>query len=170
VIDEVKAARSSRFSFCFIDEAHTLDWCGGGQAGSGDCGQSAQPALARGELRTIAHHRSEYNNSLLREDPALRGAFSQSSLPLRPSISEAVTILRCLAPVYEKSHGIYLRDMPWCAAAELSARYLAGRNCPTRQWMCWTLPAPGCASAWPRAPDCTGNACARAWRKISASY
>jgi ATP-dependent Clp protease ATP-binding subunit ClpA len=49
-----------------------------------------------------------------------------------PTVSEAVTILRGLAQVYEKSHGIYLRDDAVVAAAELSARYLAGRQLPDK--------------------------------------
>ena len=49
-----------------------------------------------------------------------------------PSVDEAITILRGLAPVYEKSHGIYLRDDAVVAAAELSARYLAGRQLPDK--------------------------------------
>ena len=49
-----------------------------------------------------------------------------------PTVDEAVTILRGLAPVYEKSHGIYLRDDAVVAAAELSARYLAGRQLPDK--------------------------------------
>ena len=51
VIEEVKA--SPRPIILFIDEAHTMIGAGG-QAGQGDAANLLKPALARGELRTIA--------------------------------------------------------------------------------------------------------------------
>ena len=128
VIDEVKG--SSKPIILFIDEAHTLIGAGG-QAGSGDAANLLKPALARGELRTIAATTWSEYKKYFEKDPALARRFQPVQLH-EPSVSEAVTILRGLAPVYEKSHGIYLRDDAVTAAAELSARYLAGRQLPDK--------------------------------------
>jgi type VI secretion system protein VasG len=128
VIDEVKA--SPKPMILFIDEAHTLIGAGG-QAGSGDAANLLKPALARGELRTIAATTWSEYKKYFEKDPALARRFQLVQLH-EPTVDEAVTILRGLAPVYEKSHGIYLRDDAVAAAAELSARYLAGRQLPDK--------------------------------------
>ena len=128
VIDEVKA--SPKPIVLFIDEAHTLIGAGG-QAGSGDAANLLKPALARGELRTIAATTWSEYKKYFEKDPALARRFHPVQL-LEPPPAEAVTILRGLAPVYERSHGIYLRDDAVVAAAELSARYLAGRQLPDK--------------------------------------
>ncbi len=128
VIDEVKG--SPKPIILFIDEAHTLIGAGG-QAGSGDAANLLKPALARGELRTIAATTWSEYKKYFEKDPALARRFQPVQLH-EPSVPEAVTILRGLAPVYEKSHGIYLRDDAVTAAAELSARYLAGRQLPDK--------------------------------------
>ncbi|AHL74130.1 ATPase AAA [Stutzerimonas stutzeri] len=128
VIDEVKG--SPKPIILFIDEAHTLIGAGG-QAGSGDAANLLKPALARGELRTIAATTWTEYKKYFEKDPALARRFQPVQLH-EPTVDEAVTILRGLAPVYEKSHGIYLRDDAVVAAAELSARYLAGRQLPDK--------------------------------------
>lgn len=128
VIDEVKAA--PRPVIVFIDEAHTLIGAGG-QAGGGDAANLLKPALARGELRTIAATTWTEYKKYFEKDPALARRFQPVQLH-EPTVGEAVTILRGLAPVYENSHGIYLRDDAVVAAAELSARYLAGRQLPDK--------------------------------------
>ncbi len=128
VIDEVKA--SPKPIILFIDEAHTLIGAGG-QVGSGDAANLLKPALARGELRTIAATTWSEYKKYFEKDPALARRFQLVQLH-EPTVDEAVTILRGLAPVYEKSHGIYLRDDAVVAAAELSARYLAGRQLPDK--------------------------------------
>jgi len=128
VIDEVKG--SLKPIILFIDEAHTLIGAGG-QAGSGDAANLLKPALARGELRTIAATTWSEYKKYFEKDPALARRFQPVQLH-EPTVDEAVTILRGLAPIYEKSHGIYLRDDAVVAAAELSARYLAGRQLPDK--------------------------------------
>ncbi|MBL4610181.1 MAG: type VI secretion system ATPase TssH [Pseudomonas sp.] len=128
VIDEVKASDTP--IILFIDEAHTLIGAGG-QAGSGDAANLLKPALARGELRTIAATTwSEYKR-YFEKDPALARRFQPVQLH-EPTVPEAVSILRGLAGVYERSHGVYLRDDAVTAAAELSARYLTGRQLPDK--------------------------------------
>ena len=128
VIDEVKA--SPKPIILFIDEAHTLIGAGGNVGGS-DAANLLKPALARGELRTIAATTWGEYKKYFEKDPALARRFQPVQLH-EPTVSEAVTILRGLAQVYEKSHGIYLRDDAVVAAAELSARYLAGRQLPDK--------------------------------------
>ncbi|MDY7567222.1 type VI secretion system ATPase TssH [Pseudomonas sp. RTC3] len=128
VIDEVKA--SPKPITLFIDEAHTLIGAGG-QAGGSDAANLLKPALARGELRTIAATTWAEYKKYFEKDPALARRFQPVQLH-EPTVSEAITILRGLAPIYEKSHGIYLRDDAVVAAAELSARYLSGRLLPDK--------------------------------------
>ena len=128
VIDEVKA--SPKPIILFIDEAHTLIGAGG-NAGGSDAANLLKPALARGELRTIAATTWTEYKKYFEKDPALARRFQPVQLH-EPTVAEAVTILRGLAQVYEKSHGIYLRDDAVVAAAELSARYLAGRQLPDK--------------------------------------
>ncbi|OCX20434.1 type VI secretion system ATPase TssH [Pseudomonas graminis] len=128
VIDEVKA--SPKPIILFIDEAHTLIGAGG-EAGGSDAANLLKPALARGELRTIAATTWTEYKKYIEKDPALARRFQPVRLH-EPTINEAVTILRGLAHVYERSHGIYLRDDAVVAAAELSARYLAGRQLPDK--------------------------------------
>jgi len=128
VIDEVKVALKP--IILFIDEAHSLIGAGG-QAGSNDAANLLKPALARGELRTIAATTWSEYKKYFEKDPALARRFQPVQLH-EPSVSETVTILRGLAPVYQRSHGIYLRDDAVVAAAELSARYLSGRQLPDK--------------------------------------
>ncbi|MET0950120.1 MAG: type VI secretion system ATPase TssH [Pseudomonas sp.] len=128
VIDEVKA--SPKPIVLFIDEAHTLIGAGA-QAGGSDAANLLKPALARGELRTIAATTWAEYKKYFEKDPALARRFQPVQLH-EPTVREAVTILRGLASVYEQSHGIYLRDDAVVAAAELSARYLTGRQLPDK--------------------------------------
>jgi type VI secretion system protein VasG len=128
VIDEVKTSPSP--IILFIDEAHTLIGAGG-NAGGSDAANLLKPALARGELRTIAATTWAEYKKYFEKDPALARRFQPVQLH-EPTVNEAITILRGLAHLYEKSHGIYLRDDAVVAAAELSARYLAGRQLPDK--------------------------------------
>ncbi|WP_448650932.1 AAA family ATPase [Pseudomonas fluorescens] len=128
LIDEVNAAPQP--VILFIDEAHTLVGAGG-PAGGSDAANLLKPALARGGLRTIAATTwSEYKR-YIEKDPALARRF-QPVLVGEPSVEEAVSILRGLVPVYEASHGVYVRDDAVVAAAHMSARYLAGRQLPDK--------------------------------------
>ncbi|GGC89966.1 type VI secretion system ATPase TssH [Halopseudomonas salina] len=128
VIDEVKASVTP--IILFIDEAHTLIGAGG-HAGSGDAANLLKPALARGELRTIAATTWGEYKRYFEKDPALARRFQPVQLH-EPTVDEATTILRGLAGVYEQSHGVYLRDDAVTAAAQLSARYLTGRQLPDK--------------------------------------
>lgn len=128
VIDGVKA--SIRDIILFIDEAHTLIGAGN-QAGGGDAANLLKPALARGELRTIAATTWSEYKKYFEKDAALARRFQPVQL-MEPTVDQAVTIMRGLAERYEESHGVFLRDDAVVAAAELSARYLTGRQLPDK--------------------------------------
>ncbi|WP_434675652.1 type VI secretion system ATPase TssH [Pseudomonas sp. D3-10] len=128
VIDIVKASPDS--VILFIDEAHTLIGAGASSGGT-DAANLLKPALARGELRTIAATTWTEYKKYFEKDPALARRFQPVQLR-EPAIGDAVTILRGLARLYEATHGIYLRDDAVVAAAHLSARYLAGRQLPDK--------------------------------------
>lgn len=128
IIDEVKA--SPKPLVLFIDEAHMLVGAGG-SAGGGDAANLLKPALARGELRTVAATTWSEYKKYFEKDPALARRFQLVKLD-EPSPQEAVTIIRGLRAAYEKSHGVYVRDDAVVAAATLSARYISGRQLPDK--------------------------------------
>ncbi|MCE8017131.1 type VI secretion system ATPase TssH [Halomonas sp. MCCC 1A17488] len=128
VIEEVKAA--PRPILLFIDEAHTLIGAGN-QEGGGDAANLLKPALARGELRTIAATTWREYKKYFEKDPALSRRFQPVALA-EPSIDQALVILRGLRDTYETAHGVLVGDSGLRAAAELSARYLAGRKLPDK--------------------------------------
>jgi type VI secretion system protein VasG len=128
VIDEVKAAPVP--TILFIDEAHTL--VGAGNApGAGDGANLLKPALARGEMRTIAATTWSEYKKYFEKDAALARRFQLVKLD-EPSVEETVTILRGIVPHYEKSHNVYVRDDAILCTAELSCRYLSGRRLPDK--------------------------------------
>lgn len=114
----------------FIDEAHTLIGAGNGE-GSSDAANLLKPALARGELRTIAATTWREYRKYVEKDPALSRRFQLVKLD-EPSPEETVHILRGLRQVYEQSHQVLIADTALQAAASLSARYLAGRQLPDK--------------------------------------
>ncbi|EPC00235.1 ATPase AAA [Litchfieldella anticariensis FP35 = DSM 16096] len=128
VIDEVKNA--PRPTLLFIDEAHTLIGAGNPEGG-GDAANLLKPALARGELRTIAATTWREYKKYFEKDPALSRRFQPVSLA-EPSVEQALVIVRGLRDVYEGAHGVLVGDSGLRAAAELSARYLAGRQLPDK--------------------------------------
>eukprot|EP01132_Coremiostelium_polycephalum_P016005 gene16005-19285_t len=97
LIDEVNA--SPQPVILFIDEAHTLVGAGG-SAGSSDAANLLKPALARGELRTIAATTWSEYKKYFEKDPALARRFQPVQVH-EPTVDDAVTILRGLVPVYE---------------------------------------------------------------------
>jgi type VI secretion system protein VasG len=128
VINEVKA--SEKPIILFIDEAHTLIGAGG-SAGGGDAANLLKPALARGELRTVAATTwSEYKKYFER-DAALARRFQLVKLD-EPSEETAVLILRGLKEKYESAHNVIVRDDAIETAATLSSRYISGRQLPDK--------------------------------------
>ncbi len=128
VIDEVKASPIP--IILFIDEAHTLIGAGG-EAGQGDAANLLKPALARGELRTIAATTwSEYKQYFER-DAALERRFQLIKID-EPSEQGAIVMLSGLKDLYQRHHGILITDDAIEAAVKLSSRYLSGRQLPDK--------------------------------------
>lgn len=128
VLDEVK--NSPTPIILFIDEAHILVG-GGNQAGGSDAANLLKPALARGEVKTIAATTWSEYKKYFEKDPALARRFQLVKLD-EPSPEQAALIIRGLRPAYEKSHNVYVRDDAITAAAALSARYISGRQLPDK--------------------------------------
>jgi len=114
----------------FIDEAHTLIGAGN-QAGGGDAANLLKPALARGELRTIAATTwSEYKQYFER-DAALERRFQMVKVD-EPDDETACLMLRGLKSRYAEHHGVHITDDAVRAAVTLSRRYLTGRQLPDK--------------------------------------
>ncbi|WP_137134531.1 type VI secretion system ATPase TssH [Rhizobium sp. FKY42] len=128
VVDAVKA--SPEAIILFIDEAHGLIGAGG-QAGQGDAANILKPALARGELRTIAATTwSEYKRHI-EKDAALTRRFQLVQV-LEPDQPTAIQMVRGIATGLKKHHGVRIRDEAIRAAVELTARYLPARQLPDK--------------------------------------
>ncbi|WDF73068.1 type VI secretion system ATPase TssH [Novosphingobium sp. KACC 22771] len=128
VIEEVK--KSPTPIIMFIDEAHTLIGAGGAE-GQNDAANLLKPALARGEMRTIAATTWAEYKKYFEKDPALTRRFQVVKVE-EPSENLAVAMLRGLVPVLEKHHGIAILGEALEAAAGLSHRYIAGRQLPDK--------------------------------------
>lgn len=127
LIDEVKASPTP--IILFIDEAHTL--IGAGNQDGNDAANLLKPALARGELCTVAATTWKEYKKYFEKDPALNRRFQLVKLD-EPTVEQAVDILRGLHQVYEKAHNVLISDEALRAAAELSARYVSGRQLPDK--------------------------------------
>ncbi len=128
VINEIKA--SEKPIILFIDEAHTLIGAGGA-AGTGDAANLLKPALARGELRTVAATTWSEYKKYFEKDPALARRFQLVKLD-EPSVESTAVILRGLRSVYEKAHKVYIRDEAIDATSAMAARYITGRQLPDK--------------------------------------
>jgi type VI secretion system protein VasG len=128
VIEEVKA--SQKPIILFIDEAHTIIGAGGAAGGS-DAANLLKPALARGELRTVAATTWSEYKKYFEKDPALTRRFQLVKVE-EPSEEIGIAMMRGLAPHYEKSHGIRIRDEAVMAAVTLSNRYISARQLPDK--------------------------------------
>jgi type VI secretion system protein VasG len=128
VIDEIKA--SEKPIILFIDEAHTLIGAGG-SAGSSDAANLLKPALARGELRTVAATTWTEYKKYFEKDPALARRFQAVKLD-EPDVPTAALILRGLKKNYEAAHKVIVHDEAVKAAAELAGRYISGRFLPDK--------------------------------------
>ncbi|WP_426127789.1 type VI secretion system ATPase TssH [Pseudomonas sp. DWP1b1] len=128
VIDAVQ--QSEKPVLLFIDEAHTLIGAGN-QAGGADAANLLKPALARGELRTIAATTwSEYKQYFER-DAALERRFQRVKVD-EPDDASANLMLRGLKVRYANHHGVHIQDAAVQAAVSLSRRYLTGRQLPDK--------------------------------------
>ncbi|MBV2129700.1 type VI secretion system ATPase TssH [Arsukibacterium indicum] len=128
VINEVK--QSPTPIILFIDEAHTMIGSGG-QAGQNDAANLLKPALARGELRTIAATTWAEYKKFFEKDAALTRRFQVVKVE-EPSPAKAVLMMRGLLKVMEQHHGVSITDKALQAAAYLSDRYINGRQLPDK--------------------------------------
>lgn len=128
VIEEVK--KSATPIIMFIDEAHTLIGAGGAE-GQNDAANLLKPALARGEMRTIAATTWAEYKKYFEKDPALTRRFQVVKVE-EPSENLAVAMLRGLVPVLEKHHGVRILGEALEAASSLSHRYITGRQLPDK--------------------------------------
>ncbi|MFM7227757.1 MAG: AAA family ATPase [Betaproteobacteria bacterium] len=128
VILEVKAAVPP--VVLFIDEAHQLIGAGGSE-GVGDAANLLKPALARGELRTIAATTwSEYKQYIER-DPALTRRFQVVKVA-EPDTDTAIAMLAAIVPRLEAHHGVTITKAAVHDAVNLSQRYLRARQLPDK--------------------------------------
>jgi len=114
----------------FIDEAHTLIGAGN-TAGSADAANLLKPALARGELRTIAATTWAEYKQYFERDAALERRFQMVKVD-EPDDDNACLMLRGLKARYAQHHGVHITDAAVSAAVRLSRRYLTGRQLPDK--------------------------------------
>lgn len=114
----------------FIDEAHTMIGSGG-QAGQNDAANLLKPALARGELRTIAATTWAEYKKYFEKDAALARRFQVVKVE-EPTPALATIMMRGLLPVMEQHHGVSITDQALQAAVNLSHRYINGRQLPDK--------------------------------------
>ena len=114
----------------FIDEAHTLIGAGGA-AGTGDAANLLKPALARGELRTVAATTWAEYKKHIEKDPALTRRFEVVKVE-EPEIVKALMMIRSMAATLESHHWVQITDEALKATVELSARYIPARQLPDK--------------------------------------
>ncbi len=128
VIEEVKG--SPQPIILFIDEAHTMIGAGG-QAGQSDAANLLKPALARGELRTIAATTWAEYKKYFEKDAALARRFQVVKVE-EPTEGQAIVMMRGLTAILEKHHQVRILDEAVADAVKLSHRYISGRQLPDK--------------------------------------
>ena len=128
LIEEVKSSPAP--IVIFIDEAHTMIGAGGTE-GQGDAANLLKPALARGELRTIAATTWSEYKKYFEKDAALARRFQVVKVE-EPDEDRCMVMLRGIVDSLEKHHGVRILDEAVAAAVRLSHRYLAGRQLPDK--------------------------------------
>ena len=128
VIAEVKSSPTP--IILFIDEAHTMIGAGG-QEGQGDAANLLKPALARGEVRTIAATTWAEYKKYFEKDAALARRFQVVKIE-EPTEEVAISMMRGLTHILEKHHNVAILEEAVDASVHLSARYLTGRQLPDK--------------------------------------
>ena len=128
LIEEVKNSPSP--IILFIDEAHTMIGAGGA-AGQNDAANLLKPALARGELRTIAATTWAEYKKFFEKDPALSRRFQLVKVD-EPTEDQCLIMLRGVVPALEAHHNVRITDDGLDAAVRLSHRYLPDRQLPDK--------------------------------------
>ena len=114
----------------FIDELHTIVGAGKSE-GSLDASNMLKPMLARGELRCVGATTLDEYRQYIEKDPALERRF-QSVYVGEPDVENSIAILRGLKERFETFHGVHIQDKALVEAAELSDRYISGRQLPDK--------------------------------------
>jgi type VI secretion system protein VasG len=128
VIAEVKA--SPQPIIMFIDEAHTMIGAGG-KEGQGDAANLLKPALARGELRTIAATTWAEYKKYFERDPALTRRFQVVKIE-EPSEDKAIDMMRAISSMLQNHHGVRILDEAIVDSVRLSSRYITSRQLPDK--------------------------------------
>ena len=128
VLREIQDAQGQVITF--IDELHTLVGAGAAD-GSMDASNMLKPMLARGELRLIGATTLDEYRERIEKDSALERRFQQVYVG-EPSVEDTVAILRGLKERYEAHHKVTIADSALVAAAQLSSRYISGRQLPDK--------------------------------------
>ncbi len=128
VISEVRA--SPQPIILFIDEAHTLIGAGG-KEGQGDAANLLKPALARGELRTIAATTWAEYKKYFERDPALTRRFQVVKIE-EPSEDKAINMMRAISQPLQNHHGVRILDEAIVDSVRLSSRYITARQLPDK--------------------------------------
>jgi len=128
VIAEVKA--SPQPIIMFIDEAHTLIGAGG-KEGQGDAANLLKPALARGELRTIAATTWAEYKKYFERDPALTRRFQVVKIE-EPDEEKAINMMRAISVMLQNHHGVRIMDEAIIDSVKLSSRYITARQLPDK--------------------------------------
>lgn len=128
VISEVKS--SPEPIIMFIDEAHTMIGAGG-KEGQGDAANLLKPALARGELRTIAATTWAEYKKYFERDPALTRRFQVVKIE-EPSEEKAINMMRAISVMLQNHHGVRIMDEAIVDSVRLSSRYITARQLPDK--------------------------------------
>ena len=128
VIEEVKS--SPQPIIIFIDEAHTMIGAGG-QAGQNDAANLLKPALARGELRTIAATTWAEYKKYFEKDPALARRFQVVKVE-EPDEAKGIIMMRGIVSALENHHNVRILDEAVEDSVRLSHRYITGRQLPDK--------------------------------------
>jgi len=127
----IKEVKSSPIPIIlFIDEAHTMIGAGG-QAGQGDAANLLKPALARGELRTVAATTWSEYKKYFEKDPALTRRFQTIKVE-EPDEATCMVMMRGIVPSLESHHRVRIMDDGAHAAVRLSHRYIPDRQLPDK--------------------------------------
>jgi type VI secretion system protein VasG len=127
VIAEVKASPIP--IILFIDEAHTL--IGAGGSGAGDAANLLKPALARGELRTVAATTWAEYKKYFETDAAMKRRFQVVKVD-EPDVVKAINMMRGLTGMLEKHHKVRILPEAVEDSVKLSHRYITDRQLPDK--------------------------------------
>ncbi len=129
VLEEIRGSDGQVVTF--IDELHTVVGAGASGDSAMDAGNMLKPMLARGELRLVGATTLDEYRERIEKDPALERRFQQVFVG-EPSVEDTVAILRGLKERYEAHHKVSIADAALVAAAQLSDRYISGRQLPDK--------------------------------------